>query len=208
MKKVIMTLAFAAAAVVGANAQFLIGGNVGFEYDKTENVTTTEDKTIGFEIAPKLGYQLNENMSVGAYVGFGYTKNDWKNTVAGVTTKGDTKTTNFNIAPYFRYNCLNFGKFTVAAEAQLGFGYSKTADVSKTTAFGIQVVPFLVYNLNENWSIEAGLNFLDLGFTYAKTSDESGAGLPDQKTTDFGIGVDADNIFQVGALQFGATYKF
>ena len=65
-----MTLAFAAAAVVGANAQFLIGGNVGFEYDKTENVTITEDKTIGFEIAPKLGYQLNENMSVGAYVGF------------------------------------------------------------------------------------------------------------------------------------------
>lgn len=212
MKKVILTLAFAAAAVVGANAQFLVGGNVGFSYEKDENVTIKEDKTTAFEIAPKLGYQLNDKMSAGVYVGFGYIKNNTTTTIISPTgpvdVEAEAKTTQFNIAPFFRYNCLQFGKFTVAAEAQAGFGYAKTKDVSKTTAFGVQVVPFLVYDLNDKWSIETGLNFLDLGFTYAKTTDETGAGLPDVKETDFGVGIDADNVFTVGAITVGATYKF
>lgn len=201
MKKILLTLAVAAASVVAANAQFLIGGDLGFTYGSNEQKNAIDTTTIGFNINPKVGYELSDAMSVGAYLGFGYTKaeDDILNT--------ETKTTTWEVAPFLRYNCLSFGKFTVAAEATIGVWGRSIADASSTIGFGVNVTPWLVYNLNEKWSLETGLNFLNLGWNYSST-DYDAAGVEDLKTNAFGIGVDANNIFNVGAITVGATYKF
>ncbi len=206
MKKILLTLAVAAASVVAANAQFLIGGDLGFTYGSNEGFETpanvnVDNSTIGFQIEPKVGYELSDAMSVGAYLGFGYQKQE------NNLTNTDVKTTTWEVAPFLRYNCLSFGKFTVAAEATIGVAGESVADNYSTISFGVNVTPWLVYNLNEKWSLETGLNFLNLGWNYSST-DYDLAGVDDLKTNAFGIGVDANNIFNVGAITVGATYKF
>ena len=205
MKKIIMTLALAAAAMVGVNAQWSIGGKIGFDYEKNDeggaDVTTYSraDKTTAFAIAPKIGYDVNEDWTVGAYRGIQWSKEEYGNI--------DDKAIGWGIAPFARYNALQFGKFGIAFEGTLGLNVLDEDDYANTIAFGVGVIPYLTYKVNDKWSLDAGLDFARLGFAYAKT-DYDADGVKDGKTTKFGIGVDANDIFTTGALTFGATYRF
>ena len=82
MKKIVLTLALAAFAFA-ANAQFVIGGQIGFNTDggntwnryTAAGTTPTEyiiphDSYTDFVFAPKFGYNLNEKMHVGITLGF------------------------------------------------------------------------------------------------------------------------------------------
>lgn len=136
MKKVLLTLALAAFAFA-ANAQFIVGGQIGFGStggtDKYEanspanafNVPNT--KSTDLTIAPTISYVLNDNMQVGLNIAYTsssttvYTfgayaidKEDWVKTTTGI----------FTIAPYFRYYFAQIDKFNFFCEAQLGFSTS------------------------------------------------------------------------------------
>lgn len=208
MKKIIMTLAFAAAAMVGVNAQWSIGGAVGFDYEKnTDDGAETDDvwnsnaeKTTAFAIAPKIGYDVNEDWTVGAYAGILWRKSEY----AG---GGEYKGLGWHIAPFARYNALQFGKFGIAFEGKVGVSMFDVDDAYNTFGVGFGVTPFLTYKVNDKWSLDAGLDFARLGFDYAKT-DYDAEGIEDGKTTKFGIGVNADEIFTTGDITFGATYRF
>ncbi|MCR5298268.1 MAG: hypothetical protein K6D57_03120 [Paludibacteraceae bacterium] len=210
MKKIIMTLAFAAAAMVGVNAQWSIGGAVGFEFEKNtdggavtgEDWTWNDDaeKTTAFGIAPKIGYDVNEDWTVGAYAGIQWAKYEYPG-------DEERKGLGWNIAPFARYNALQFGKFGIAFEGKVGVGMFDVDDAYNTFGVGFGVTPYLTYKVNDKWSLDAGLDFARLGFDYAKT-DYDDAAYEDGKTTKFGIGVNANEIFTTGDITFGATYRF
>lgn len=208
MKKIIMTLAFAAAAMVGVNAQWSIGGAVGFEFEKNtdggaeidEIEYPNAEKTTAFAIAPKIGYDLNEDWTVGAYAGIQWAKSEY----AG---GGERKGLGWYIAPFARYNALQFGKFGIAFEGKAGVGMFDVDDEYNTFGVGFGVTPYLTYKVNDKWSLDAGLDFARLGFDYVKT-DYDADGREDGKTTKFGIGVNANEIFTTGDITFGATYRF
>lgn len=97
MKKVLLTIA-AVAFAFAANAQFVVGGQIGFQsngghmnYTDVNGSTTTtftapgnvtptgagyvSNKTMSLTILPKIGYQLNDQMQVGLSFGIENNKN-------------------------------------------------------------------------------------------------------------------------------------
>ncbi len=65
MKKFLMTLVAIAMATT-MNAQWYVGGTVGYNYSKDKN---TDIKTHAFMIVPEVGYNLNENWALGVKMG-------------------------------------------------------------------------------------------------------------------------------------------
>lgn len=211
MKKVILTLA--AVALMGvANAQFFVGGNLGFGMDKgSRTVTTTTSgtssevsvdlpKTVDFGIFPKVGYQINDRLSAGLIFGFGMQKTtDWNGptTVENYESTENLKT--WEVLPFVRYNAFNFGAFTMFAELQIGvrgeFGTQRVeydmagthraveADAPKTFGFGVNLVPGLAYNLNEHVSFDLYFNLINIGFNTEKVTTV-------EEDTDLGVKVE------------------
>lgn len=204
MKKLFLTVALAAATLIGANAQLFVGGNLGlnFSTEDGDGTIVETEKSFGFNIAPKVGYSLNEKFSVGGIVSFGYNKNTDELVMGG---DAETSITSWGVMPFARYNFLTFGKVNFGAEAQLGFGGQSIKDAYSTLNIGLNVKPVVAWNISDNFALETYLNFASLGFNYASTNPEVG---DKTSATSFGLGFDSANIFTTGTLTIGAVYKF
>ena len=73
MKKIVLSVIVALIAIT-ANAQVYVGGTFGVGSDKVEKAGT-EVKNTTFKILPEVGYELNEDWSVGT-VAVSYTHLD------------------------------------------------------------------------------------------------------------------------------------
>lgn len=214
MKKVLLTLALAAFAFT-ANAQWVIGGNINATHENTHTTDyVTGTTTNHFSIMPKIGYWLNENMQIGAQVGWAYdykrTYNGDADTYTSTSKTGTSGQPTIVIAPYFRYNVANWKKFTIFAEAQLNIGLhmessnyntvgSTTTDNGDNyTSFGLNVVPGLNYALSEHCSFDLYVNLFRCYAEFA-TAENWGS-------HKYGIGADMNaqsiqnhlNIFTLG----------
>lgn len=140
-----MTIALAAFAIA-ANAQFIVGGNLGFNMSSGTSVETnilitgtrTEEipvpKIMNLSIAPKFGYQLTDNMAAGIIVGYTMgTSNRTITTPVDITFiaqnasgnmteySGNIKsnTSTISIEPFFRYNLIEFNDLVLFLEASV-----------------------------------------------------------------------------------------
>ena len=178
MRKILLTLALAAFAFT-ANAQFVVGGKIDFNHrtgihaDDYAGFSTTN---TNISITPKVGYQLADNMQVGAKLGWEYT---YTRAYAGAD---DTYTSDpqsaIVFAPYFRYNFATWKKFNLFCEATLNFtmGLEHTTHTfvagNETTvkngdnyiALGINVVPGLNYAFSKNFSMDLYVNLASIGW--------------------------------------------
>ena len=190
MKKLLLTVALAAFAFT-ANAQWVIGGNIAADHSNVHaNDYVGGATTNHFEIAPKVGYQLNDNMQIGIQVGWAY---DYTRTYAGnsdtynsTSMTGASGQPTIDITPYFRYNVANWKNFTVFCEAQLNVGlhlessnYVAATDVTTDngdnfTSFGLAVIPGLNYAFNEHISMDLYVNLVRCYANFA-TADGFGA---------------------------------
>lgn len=137
MKKAFLTIALAAFAFA-ANAQLVIGANLGFGGTSSNSVntnttggttTTTEitgPKSFNFYLMPKIGYQINEKMQAGVILGFSHETNTRTLTAAiapslwGASNyEGTMKTSQntINVTPFFRYNVVELNNLTLFCEA-------------------------------------------------------------------------------------------
>ena len=204
MKKVLLS-AVALLAFGFANAQEEEKGNGGFAKGDvfvsgavTFGSSKTGDfKVNAFEIAPKVGYFVTENIAVGASVGLQSLKFD--NGSADATNSG------LGLGAFGRYYFTPADKFSLFAE--LGFDYTSFDEEfdaedgtvyggsfeSKEVGFGLGAG--MNYFVSSNFSIEAGVAVL--GYS----SNDNG-----------GNGADKTNTFQFGgdwrAVTFGVNYKF
>lgn len=221
MKKLLLTVAIIVAATTAANAQWFIGGNVGFGNNKetatfsssglpTEKSTET---TNYFSIAPKVGYIFNDKWSAGLAVEF--FQNTLKVTETDTPDHKNTLSV-FGFAPFVRYNTVNWGRFSLAfegaVEVQSG-SYKdepKSNDSEKLFALGASIVPVLQFNLSKNIMLESYLNFARIGYSHSKITIEllDNEGKHESKNDDFRFGFDADNAFETGSLNVGFIYKF
>ena len=204
MKKVLLS-AVALLAFGFANAQEEEKGNGGFakgDVFVSGAVTLGSSKTgdfkaNAFEIAPKVGYFVTENIAIGASVGLQSLKFD--DGAADATNSG------LGLGAFGRYYFTPADKFSLFAE--LGFDYTsfdeefdaETGTVyggsfeSKEIGFGLGAG--MNYFVSSNFSIEAGVAVL--GYS----SNDNG-----------GDGADKTNTFSFGgdwrAVTFGVNYKF
>ena len=204
MKKIILT----AVAVFGfafANAQEEEKGNGGFakgDVFVSGAVTFGSSKTgdfkeNAFEIAPKVGYFVTENIAVGASVGFQSLKFD--NGAADATNSG------LGLGAFGRYYFTPADKFSLFAE--LGFDYTSYdeefdaetgtfyRDSFESKEIGLGLGAGMNYFVSSNFSIEAGVAVL--GYS---SNDNGGNGA--DKTNNFSFGGDWR------AVTFGVNYKF
>ncbi len=204
MKKVLLS-AVALLAFGFANAQEEEKGNGGFAKGDvfvsgavTFGSSKTGDfKANAFEIAPKVGYFVTENIAVGASVGFQSLKFD--NGAADATNSG------LGLGAFGRYYFTPADKFSLFAE--LGFDYTsfdEEFDAETGTVYagsfeskeiGLGLGAGMNYFVSPNFSIEAGVAVL--GYS----SNDNG-----------GNGADKTNTFSFGgdwrAVTFGVNYKF
>ena len=166
MKK-IFAVAIVAMMAMTANAQWYVGGGVGYQHNKTEGV-----KSNTFKIIPEVGYNINEAWAVGLGVGYGYNKT------------GDVKTNTFEIAPYLRGTFLKFEKVNVFCDLGVNYAYAKIGD-AKSDGFGIGIYPGLAVNLNDKISFVTKIGAL----SYAHAKVKEGP-----KTDEFNIGVDGSDL--------------
>lgn len=194
MKKGLFIAALAVLGLTNVNAQetpnegfakgdLFISGAVGFDSQKTGDA-----KTNGFEIAPKLGYFVSENIAVGVQLGYQSTKSE---DALGEET-GDFST--LALGAFGRYYFMPASKFSLFG--QLGVDYLSTKDNlndAKESGFGVAVAPGISYFVSNNFALEATFGILG----YSTVEPDGG-----ESTDSFNIGVDMSNI------NFGVVYKF
>lgn len=214
MKKIFKTLvavvAFAA-ATTSTSAQLYVSGNFsmthsGGENEKTVGATTTttdKDPVNYLKLGAEIGYYFTDNMAVGADINFSHRKNKL------AANKDNWWASNmFHFNPYFRFDFVSTDKisFGAKAEAVLGFGKDKDNDnvQSKTSEFGVAIIPVLNYKFNSNWS--AGISFGNLYFIQNTEKAEKNytLGNNENKNITKDLGVD----LTLQSLNFSVVYTF
>lgn len=147
---------------VAAKAQsgsILLYGNVNAGSSKS----AADVKSSNFTINPGIGYQFNDNWTVGANLGFGTAKT------------GDlTKTNQFAAGPFVRYTENLSNTFAIYTQLQGGFSSSKTTTGNvevKSNGFNVGLFPAVFVNVNKNFGLN--LSFGGLDFTSSKIKDAS-----------------------------------
>lgn len=173
MKK-IFALAAAAMMALAVNAQVYVGAGLGFNYNKTEDVKTTQ-----FVVIPEVGYNINENVAVGADFGFLSTK-------VGDADAQDA----YQVDVYGRYNFAEAGAVKFFGEVAVGYQWASVGDATPgfTT---VAVRPGVSVDLGKGASLVGRFNL----FQYGKGNEDAGK----ISSTSFGL-LGGDSSLSVGVL--------
>ncbi|GAA3764628.1 outer membrane beta-barrel protein [Flavobacterium ginsengiterrae] len=173
MKKILVMAALAICSF--ANAQkgtILVGGNIGYTSEKSE-YRFSEDKTSTFTFSPKVGYQFNDNWTVGGEFAVSSSNDE---TTAGIEEKNN----NFKLGAFVRYSVPLSQTFAVFADMGAGFQTQKDKVYGPGNAYAkykgdgmyVGVTPALFINMKKGF----GLNFSIGGLGYETLSfDNNGA---------------------------------
>ncbi len=179
MKKIMMTLAAVCVAAT-MNAQVWVGGSLSFSSDHI-NGNDNSDKV--FTIAPEIGYNLDENLSVA--VALAYSHNNPAN---GAITN------TFGIEPYARYTFCKAGNFSVFVDGGLSYATIHTQGVDDNlNALGVFVKPGIAYAVSDKVGLVAHLG---KGLTYTHSWMKDAV-----RSNSFGFDL-------TNAISFGAYYNF
>ena len=223
MKKIYVTIIFVLASMGVCKAQFFLGGELGAwgssgkTTDRTKfqsfdtTVVTKNPSTFNFVIAPKLGYFINDKLSVGVILSY-----NLGTTTINAPSKVKTTTHTFGGSPYVRYAFAQAGNFSFIAEGRIDImGGTWNVNPSggifaKNSLFsaGVRVSPVITYNVGKHLVFESRLNFLSLGYEHSRQKRKIEiAGTESTETiigNDFRVSVDTDNTF----VTIGMVYKF
>ena len=147
-----MTLVAVAMATT-MNAQWYVGGTVGYNYTKDKN---TDIKSNTFQLVPEVGYNLSDKWAVGMKIGYAYNKVD------------DAKSNEFVVNPYARYTFVKLDKVNFFVDGGFEYNYVKV-DGDSANGFGISFKPGVAVNLNEKISFVAHVG--NFGWSSAKAKN-------------------------------------
>ena len=214
MKKIFL-IAVLVLAGITANAQFYIGGSLGFyensEKNKDGKKTGTSYST--FSIAPEAGYMFSEKMDFGLSYLF---SNDGRKSYYNGELGSNTTAKTWGVSPYIRYSLITFGNFDVLGKLALYFSensneytsynsYANYKDKYTYTTFGANLSPLLFYNFSKHISIYTQLNFL--GLDLSSTTEKSN-GSKTGSTSTFDFEANTDNIVTFDQIRIGFVYRF
>lgn len=149
MKKIILS-AIVALSALAADAQVWGGGSIGFgvkDYDATDK------SQVSYEIAPEIGYSLNEKWDVAIAL-----KAQIVNNVAGA----DNKDVNiYSVNPYARYTFATSGIASFFVEGGFSFSSTKVSGSDAVTGFSIGVRPGVKIALSEKVALVSKLGYLE-----------------------------------------------
>jgi opacity protein-like surface antigen len=203
MKKVLLS-ALAVFAFTFANAQEEEKGNGGFSKG---NVFVSGSFGFGsekygdfydassFNFSPSIGYFVSENIAIGAMLKISSAENVEVN-FGGLGSFPVEKASSFGADIFGRYYFTPADKFSVFAQAAVGFGSNTYEDGGefKASTFGINAGLGLSYFVSSKFAIEA--SWVGLGYNTFKFEDDS------ESLNNFGLNGNLSNI------NLGLVYKF
>jgi outer membrane protein len=209
--KAILTGFIAVFICVSLNAQVFVGGSISANMNSTkvDNGTSPTPAlsyySIGF--SPTLGKFLSEKFAVGLAINLGFTYERVK-----TSNESIDRTSAYGINPFIRYYAIRWNKFSVFGQGNLLLNYSTSSteidgdkvNGPKDTDLSIYFYPGLSYDISEKLSLETGLSFINLGYTYSQTKN----GDATNTSSAFSIGGSLSNISTLGTIRIGAIYKF
>lgn len=191
MKKIMMTLAAVAVAAT-MNAQVWVGGELGF---KSSHNNGSEDTQKTFDIAPEIGYNLDDNFSVAIKLGYSYSDAlDWDEVLGTTNIFGSYRTNAFSIKPYIRYTFVKAGNFSAFVDGGLNYTtmHAQGAD-NNLNVFGAFVTPGIAYAVSDKVGLVAHLGQgLYFNHTWLKDSFRNNT---------YGLNL-------TNGISFGAYYNF
>lgn len=209
MKKLLIMTAVAVFGFANVNAQedvsvygfgegdIFIEGNVGFNSSNNKNI---EEKESSFNISPKAGYFLTEDLALGLDLTYAASKTK----VAGITT---ADVDGFGAGVFARYYFLDLGK-RFKTYTELGAGYASAKNKAglvdeKLNVFGAGLDLGINYFVTEKIALTFGLkNLISFSSAKAEMGDVKG-----EAVTDFNLGFgDVANPFG-GNAAFGILFK-
>jgi hypothetical protein len=178
MKKAMLALLILISITEITNAQkgsYLLYGNVGFT-SATDFYGETSNSYI---INPGIGYQMNDNWTLGLNVGLGGNRQEVPQGTSNVPSGNYTVNTSFNIGPFIRRTYSISNIFSVYG--QLEFNYlsgtytPNNAPVNgivggSYNGFGTDIFPALGINIKNGWALN-----LDFGGLSYQTKTYKGA---------------------------------
>jgi len=170
MKKILL-LAVVMFASLNASAQFYVGGSVGFGSVKP---TGGSDSEFTFRILPEFGYNLNDQWSVGATLGYqkGFPYDGQNIGVGDFSNQyAYSKVEVFTIAPYARYTAAEWDMVKFFFDGGLSFGSIKDGG----TIIKVGVMPGVAINLTDEISFVAHLGFAGFENFSPKGDGKSGS---------------------------------
>ncbi len=187
-----------------AEGGYFAGGSFNFSISSSSstsgNTTIDGPTTTRFGINPIAGMFLDDNLAIGAGVGFNLNS---QKTPMGDNDVTVTQTV-FSLSPFARYymGAENVGLY---AEAGIGVGFGGSSVKSGNTTtdgpsifnFDIGVVPGVYYYIAPGLSLEARFGFLGLERSQQKDDNDD-----KEVQTDFGLTLNPSS------LSFGMTYHF
>ena len=183
MKKIMMTLVAIAMATT-MNAQWYVGGSVGFGSVKAGS----GDSETTYKVIPEVGYSFNDKWSVGVALGYAKGSCSFGNSLQDYTQNVTTEV--FSVNPYARYTFVNEGKFSIFCDG--GIGFESWKDMG--TNFSVGLRPGFAFKASDKISLEAHIGFV--GFN---TFSPKGGG---DSSNSFGL--DLTGV----ANSFGIYYNF
>jgi len=205
MKKLLFTAAIAVLGFTSVSAQeetktygfaegdMFIEGSIGFA---SENDKNFDEKTNSFNVSPKFGYFLSEDLAIGGRLSFSSNKEE----VGGTDTVDGS---GFGVGAFARYYFLDLGeRFKTYTEFGIGYDSNKDkiADLTENT-IGAGLDLGINYFVTEKIALTFGLKNV-LSFSSSKY-DADGA----EAVSNFNLGFgDVANPFG-GTANFGILFK-
>ena len=188
MKKLFLTL-LAAGSMAAVNAQsagsILVYGNLGF-YSGQDS---SKGKSVGFNINPGVGYQLDKMWTVGLQGGY---------SANGYTPNGDKKynQSSMSIGAFVRHTHHISDIFSVFAQLDLGYmSGNETYDGkdipgAKWTGFGAMITPAVSVNVGKCWALNfsfGGLGYMSQNYSGTPSVTTSSFNFTFGQTANIGI---------------------
>lgn len=158
-------------SALSAQSPWFLSGSIGFNHTKD----ASDAKITRFDIAPAVGYMLNEN---------------WGVTLDGVyshTKIGDASSDSFGVGVGALYVCKLGEKFFYTPNVRLGYGQSDVAvgtegATAKLNAFGVNLnVLAFEFRPTTRWGLTLGFGGLQYSNSKVKDADSS--------TNSFGLNI-------------------
>lgn len=188
MKKIMMVAVMAVAALA-ANAQTWVGGTIGLNTEKTKFESTDLSSGTSFQIAPEIGYNLNEKFAVAVAVSYGHYANKTIS-LAGQNVNGTVNA--FSIEPYLRYTFVKAGNLSVFCDGVLDYSTMHMRGVDNNlNGVGIAITPGISFAVSPKVSLVAHIGEMSYAHTWF----------------DINNGTITNNTFKVGltnSISFGA----
>ncbi|MFB6306232.1 MAG: outer membrane beta-barrel protein [Flavobacteriales bacterium] len=181
-------------AVKQSKAQFssgdmILGGDINFSTSSSESTTgtTTRDKggTTSFEIAPRGGYFVSDNLAVGLGIGFKSRSSEspqFDPNTGETSLETDGESSEFNLNPFARYYSSFSDKAGLFVDGGFTFGFGSewgsmgrgTEDNQASTSnFSIGVSPGGFVMLGDKFSLEAKVGFIGYNSSTTKWTNKT-----------------------------------